>query len=80
MLPEQHHLIARCLCHIGIVYEDQLHFDRALQFYHQTYEMNEKVLSSEHIYLTKDLNRIINTYNKNGEFGKAVVSVRDVTY
>jgi hypothetical protein len=26
VLPQQHHLIARCLCHIDIVYEDQLHF------------------------------------------------------
>jgi len=72
VLPEQHHLIARCLCNIGIVYEVQFNFHRALEFYHQTYEMNEKVLSSEHIYLTKDLNGIINMHNKNGEYEKAI--------
>ncbi|CAF1682303.1 unnamed protein product [Rotaria sp. Silwood1] len=42
VLPEQHHSIARCLCNIGCVYEDQLNFNRALEFYRQTYEMNEK--------------------------------------
>jgi tetratricopeptide (TPR) repeat protein len=52
--------------------EVQFNFHRALEFYYQAYEMNEKVLSSEHIYLTKYLNRIINAYNKNGEYEKAM--------
>ncbi|CAF3845714.1 unnamed protein product [Rotaria sp. Silwood1] len=73
VLPEQHHSIARCLCNIGCVYEDQLNFNRALVFYRQTYEMNEKVLSSEHIYLTKDLNRIVGIYKKkNGQYEEAM--------
>ena len=72
VLPEQHHIIARCLCNIGYNYEVQFVFDRALEFYHQTYQMNEKVLSSEHIYLTKDLDGIVDVYMKNGQFEEAL--------
>ena len=34
--------------------------------------MNEKVLFSDHIYLTKDLNGIVSTYKKNDEYKKAI--------
>ena len=47
-------------------------FTRALEYYHQTYEINEKILFSEHIYLTKNLNRIVRTYKKNGRYKKAI--------
>ena len=57
---------------MGIVYEVQFNFYRALEFYYQAYEMNKKILSSEHIYLTIYLNIIINAYNKNGEYAKAI--------
>ena len=57
---------------IGVVYEKQGEFDKALEFHKKALDICEKVLGREHPDTATSYNNIGNVYYSNGEYDKAL--------
>lgn len=70
-LNELHPNIARCLGHIGLVYEANENFDLALDYFNKQLNIDEKCLSNDHENIKIDIQWIVDIYKKKDELKKA---------
>ncbi|CAF1589657.1 unnamed protein product, partial [Didymodactylos carnosus] len=65
------------LAKIGIIYEENKDYDRALNYYRQQYELNEKYIPTNNQELITNFNWIIDVYKKNDDYDSALDYCRE---